>query len=81
MNKFNKLRIILSKKIFISFILILFVFFFIFMWKLDQFAGFGLRGIPNDIFKSSLFAEVIKFIKFLYNLIDNYIITLPQIKL
>ena len=80
-NKFNNLRIILSKKIFISFILILFVFFYIFMWKLDQFAGFGLRGIPNDIFKSSLFAEVIKFIKFLYNLIDNYIITLPQIKL
>ena len=35
----------------------------IFMWKLNQFAGFGLRGVPNDIFQSSLFAEIIKFIK------------------
>ena len=29
------------------------------MWKLDQMAGFGLRGIPNDIFQS---IEKFKFI-------------------
>ena len=33
-------------------------------------AGFGLRGIPHDIFQSSLFAEFIKFIKYLYIYID-----------
>ena len=33
------------------------------MWKLDQLAGFGLQGKPNDIFQSSLFSEIIKFIK------------------
>ena len=41
----------------------IFIFFFIFMWKLDQFAGFELQGKPNGIFKSSLFAEFIKLIK------------------
>ena len=59
----------------------LFVFFYIFMWRLDQYAGFGLRGIPNDIFKSSLFAEIIKFIKFIYIYIDHNIFNLPEIKL
>ena len=51
------------------------------MWKLDQMAGFGLRGIPNNIFQSSLFAEVIKFIKFLYAFIDLNILELPKINL
>ncbi len=61
--------------------LIIFLFFFIFMWKLNQFAGFGLQGKPNDIFQSSLFAEFIKLIKFLYNYIDLNIVNLPEIRL
>ena len=51
------------------------------MWKLDQMAGFGLRGNPNDIFQSSLFAEFVKFIKFLYIYIDINIYDLPEIRL
>ena len=51
------------------------------MWKLDQMAGFGLRVIPNDIFQSSLFAEIIKFIKFTYEFIDINIVNLPEINL
>ena len=51
------------------------------MWKLDQMAGFGLRGIPNDIFQSSLFAEVLKFIKFVYDFIDLNVVDLPEINL
>ena len=65
------------KKIF----LILFLFFYVFLWKLNQMAGFGLRGIPHDIFQSSLFAELIKFIKYLYIYIDLNIYNLPEIKL
>ena len=61
--------------------LLIFVFFYIFMWKLGQFAGFGLQGQPNDIFQSSLFAEFIKFIKFSYQFIDMNIIDLPEIRL
>ena len=53
----------------------------IFMWKLNQFAGFGLQGKPNDIFQSSLFAEFIKLTKFLYNYIDLNIVNLPEIRL
>ena len=51
------------------------------MWRLNQFAGFGLGGKPNDIFQSSLFAEIIKFIKFSYEFIDLNIINLPEIRL
>ena len=51
------------------------------MWKLDQVAGFGLRGIPNDIFQSSLFAEISKFVKLLYAFIDLNILELPKINL
>ena len=51
------------------------------MWKLDQMAGFGLRGMPNDIFQSSLFAEISKLIKFLYTFIDQNYFELPKIKL
>ena len=51
------------------------------MWKLDQVAGFGLGGKPNDIFQSSLFAEFIKFVKYLYIFIDINIYALPEIKL
>ncbi len=75
----------LNKKIQLSLLnklsLIIFLFFFIFMWKLNQFAGFGLQGKPNDIFQSSLFAEFIKLTKFLYNYIDLNIVNLPEIRL
>ena len=69
------------KNILIKNLVFIFIFFFIFMWKLDQFAGFELQGKPNGIFKSSLFAEFIKLIKFLYIYIDVNIIDLPEIRL
>ncbi len=69
------------KNILVKNLIFIFIFFFIFMWKLDQFAGFELQGKPNGIFKSSLFAEFIKLIKFLYIYIDINIIDLPEIKL
>lgn len=64
-----------------KYLILFFIFFYVFMWKLDQVAGFGLQGKPNDIFQSSLFAEVVKFIKFLYIFIDQNLINLPEIKL
>ena len=82
-----------NKKIFIEFqrkinenmnyffLIILFLFFYTFLWKLDQFAGFGLQGKYSTIFKSSFFAEIIKLIKFLYAYIDQYIFNLPSVKL
>jgi hypothetical protein len=74
----------IHKSLLIKFSLMMFLFFYVFMWKLNQFAGFGLRGIPNDIFQSSLFAEIIKFIKFSYEFIDlnivNMIIIFFQLK-
>ena len=76
----NNLNIIL-KNYFSKYSILLFIFFYIFMWKLDQLAGFGLQGKANDIFQSSLFAEIIKLVKFLYNYIDLNIINLPEIKL
>ncbi len=81
LKKFDLLRVRINKNFFIKAMLLVFLFFYIFMWKLDQMAGFGLRGIPNDIFKSSLFAELIKFFKFCYNFIDLNIINLPRINL
>ena len=71
----------INKILFFKLFLIIFLFFYVFMWKLDQVAGFGLQGKPNDVFQSSLFAEIIKFIKFLYAYIDMNIIDLPEIKL
>ena len=76
----NNLNTIL-KNCFSKYSIFIFIFFYIFMWKLDQVAGFGLQGKANDIFQSSLFAEVIKLIKFLYNYVDLNIINLPEIKL
>ena len=67
----------ISKRLIIFFFLI----FYIFMWKLDQFAGFGFKNQTNTMFESSLFAEFVKFIKFLYSYIDLNIINLPEIKL
>ena len=69
------------KSLLINVSLILFLLFYVFMWRLDQFAGFGLGGKPDDIFQSSLFAEIIKFIKFSYEFIDLNIINLPEIRL
>ena len=82
----NNLKLInlnenIHKSLLIKFSFIVFLFFYIFMWKLNQFAGFGLQGIPNDIFQNSLFAEISKFIKFIYEFIDLNIINLPEIKL
>ncbi len=51
------------------------------MWKLDQFAGFGFKDQTNTMFESSLFAEFVKLIKFLYFYVDANIISLPEIKL
>ena len=61
--------------------ILIFLFFYIFMWKLNQFAGFGLQGKHNDIFQSSLFSEFIKFVKYLYIFIDTNLISLSEIKL
>ncbi len=79
LNKFHFLKHKINKFFLFKIFSILFLFFYIFMWKLDQMAGFGLRGIPNDIFQSSLFAEIIKFVKFTYEFIDLNIINLPEI--
>jgi hypothetical protein len=79
--KFTKQLNIICQNILFKSLIFIFIFFYIFMWKLDQFAGFGLEGEPNDIFQSSLFAEFIKLIKFLYMYIDHNIIKLPEIRL
>ena len=51
------------------------------MWILLQDAAFGSKQQLNTIFRSSLFNEVKDFINFLYILISNYLITLPEIRL
>ena len=51
------------------------------MWVLDHDAAFGGREQLNTIFKSSLFGEFVSFIKFVYVLINDHLITLPEIKL
>ena len=79
--KILKLKNSIFKNLFKKYIILIFIFFYIFMWKLNQVAGFGLQGKPNDIFQSSLFAEIIKFIKYLYAYIDLNIISLPEIRL
>ena len=61
-------------------VIFFFLVFYVFLWKLDQFAGFELQGKPNGIFKSSLFAEFVKLLKFLYFYIDIHIIDLPEIR-
>ncbi len=62
-------------------LLIFFLFFYLFLWKLDQGAGFAYQGKDTTIFKSSLFAEFVKLIKLIYFYIDLYLIELPEIKL
>ena len=61
------------------FLLILFFFFYLFLWKLDQGAGFAFQNKDTIIFKSSLFAEFIKLLKLIYFYIDLYLIDLPNI--
>ena len=84
--KFNKAKLKkLEKEIYNNInkftLLILFLFFYLFLWKLDQGAGFAFQGKETTIFKSSLFAEFIKLIKLIYFYIDLYLIELPEIKL
>ena len=80
-KKLNIIKDQFKKKFFVKISLIIFLIFYIFMWRLDQLAGFGVGGKPNIIFKSSFFAEVIKLIKFLYFYIDLNILNLPKITL
>ena len=80
-KKLNIIKDQIKKKFFLKISLIIFLIFYIFMWRLDQLAGFGVGGYPNMIFKSSIFAEVIKLIKFLYFYIDLNILDLPEITL
>ena len=79
--KFKKEIDLFFKNIFKKYTIFIFIFFYIFLWKLDQVAGFRLEGKPNGIFKSSLFAEFVKLIKFIYTYVDLNIIDLPEIKL
>ena len=62
-------------------LLMLFLFFYLFLWKLDQGAGFAYQGKYTTIFESSLFAEFVKLVKLIYFYIDLYLIELPEIKL
>ncbi len=79
--KFKKEINRILKNLFKKYAVFIFIFFYLFLWKLDQVAGFRLEGKPNGIFKSSLFAEFVKLIKFIYSYIDLNIIDLPEIKL
>ena len=85
LNLNKKNLILLNNKLLQNFNLlaffIFFTFMYVFLWKLDQYAGFGLQGKEFSIFKSSLFAELIKLIKFIYSFIDIYIFDLPDIEL
>jgi hypothetical protein len=79
--KFKELNYRILNSISSKSLSIIFLFFYIFMWKLNQFAGFGLQGKPNDIFQSSLFSEISNCTKFIYYFIDLNIIDLPEIRL
>ena len=81
---YKKLNLFFDKidnKILTKTFIFLTIFFYVFLWKLDQFAGFELQGKPNGVLKSSLFAEFIKLIKYLYFYIDLNLIKLPEINL
>ena len=80
-KRFNSFILQFEKNFNYYFPLIIFIFFYIFMWKLDQYAGFALQGKETTIFKSSLFAELVKLIKTIYYFTDTYIFNLPEIKL
>jgi len=80
-NKLSTIKNKISKNFLLKCLLIIFLFFYIFMWRLDQMAGFGGARQVNTIFQSSIFAEFINFIKFIYTYIDSNIIDLPNINL
>ena len=80
-KKLNIIKDQFKKKFFVKISLIIFLIFYIFMWRLDQMAGFGGAAQTNTIFHSSIFAELIKLIKFLYSYIDLNILDLPEIRL
>ena len=68
-----------NKNFFLYLFLILFLFFYIFLWEMDQMAGFGLSGEPISVFQSSMFSEISRFLKFIYNYIDINLTDLPKI--
>ena len=80
-KKLNIIKNRLDEDFFKKCLLITFLFCYVFLWRLDQMAGFGGREQINTIFQSSIFAEFAKFIKFLYSYIDINIISLPAINL
>ena len=61
--------------------LLIFLIFYIFMWKLDQYAGYSMRGESNTLFESSLFGEIKKFINYAYFYIDLNFFNLPDLNL
>ena len=61
--------------------LLIFLVFYIFMWKLDQYAGYSMRGESNTIFESTLFGEIKKFINYAYFYIDLNFFNLPDLNL
>ncbi len=79
-NSLNKINEKINNSLFKKYSFLIFLIFYIFMWKLNQFAGFFYDN-SSSIFQSSLFAEFSKFIKFVYTYIDLNIISLPEIKL
>ena len=68
-----------NKNFIVNSFTILFLFFYIFLWKMDQVAGFWLKGEPNSIIQNSLFSEIIRIFKIVYSYIDLNIIELPKI--
>ena len=80
-KKLSSLKNKINENFLTSSALTIFLIFYIFMWKLDQMAGFGGAAQTNTIFQSSIFAELIKLTKFLYTYIDLNILDLPEIRL
>ena len=68
-------------KVFKKISLLVFLIFYIFMWKLDQYAGYSMRGENNTIFESTLFGEIKKVINYLYYYIDLNFYNLPDLNL
>ena len=80
-KKFNDFYLSFNNAIIYRSFLILFLFFYIFMWQLDQYAGYSMRGENNTIFQSTLFSEIIKFVNYSYYFIDLNVISLPDLNL
>jgi hypothetical protein len=82
-NKYNLQKFFndINEKFFIKNLLYIFVFIYLFLWILPQNAGFGGKEQINSIFKSSIFAELIKAVKFIYYFVDKHLIDFPEIKL